>query len=64
MPICVWDCWYDCASFRIWAAASMRFRSAPAASVSSDLLVTAAESGSLRASVAAARLAFAPAVSR
>ncbi|MEU1214366.1 hypothetical protein ABZ424_18470 [Streptomyces sp. NPDC005790] len=62
--ICEADNAYDCASFRISAAASWRFASFAASSVSADFCATADASGSFRASSAASRFACAPACVR
>ncbi|WP_406427480.1 hypothetical protein OHA59_17495 [Streptomyces sp. NBC_01589] len=59
--ICEADNEYVCASFRICAAASWRFASWVAISVSADFCATADASGSLRAASAASKLACAPA---
>ncbi|MET7787804.1 hypothetical protein ABZS93_14485 [Streptomyces sp900116325] len=59
--ICEAENEYVCASFRICAAASWRFASWVAISVSADFCATADASGSLRAANAASRLACAPA---
>ncbi|MEU0147889.1 hypothetical protein ABZ119_18330 [Streptomyces sp. NPDC006288] len=59
--ICDAENWYDCASFRICAAASWRFDSFAASSVSKDFFSTAEASGSFRAAFAASRFACAPA---
>ncbi|MET9583935.1 hypothetical protein ABZY10_12575 [Streptomyces sp. NPDC006539] len=59
--ICDADNEYVCASFRICAAASWRFASWVAISVSADFCATADASGSLRAANAASKLARAPA---
>ncbi|MFE5240248.1 MULTISPECIES: hypothetical protein [unclassified Streptomyces] len=50
---------YDCASLRICAAASWRFDSFAASSVSRDFFCTADASGSFRAAWAASRFASA-----
>ncbi|KPC82608.1 hypothetical protein [Streptomyces sp. NRRL S-4] len=56
---CEADNAYDCASFRICAAASWRFASLAASRVSRDFFSTAEASGSFRAAFAASRFACA-----